>query len=263
MLEGLLQNRTVALYALTLATMWTWESIAPFFRNPENRLRHDLRNLALGGLNGLVLGIVFAGITTGVAAYVSENAIGLLNLISLPEWLRYAAAFVLLDCWIYTWHRLNHTVPLFWRFHRVHHSDNYMDATSAARFHIGEVSMSMILRLPVIALVGLPMSVIIVYDVTLLVCTLFHHANIALPPGIDRFVRYITVSPFMHKVHHSRIQPETDSNFSSVLSVWDRMFGSYQERENYADIRLGLEGFDGEERQTLPGLLKTPFVPKP
>lgn len=259
MLEGLLQNRTVVLYALTLAIMWTWESVAPFFRNPANRLRHDLRNLAMGGMNGLVLGIVFAGVTTGLAGYVAVNKIGLLHLALLPVWIHYGLAFLLLDCWIYTWHRLNHTVPFFWRFHRVHHSDNYMDATSAARFHIGEVSMSMILRLPVIALVGLPMPVIIVYDITLLICTLFHHANIALPPHIDRLVRYITVSPFMHKVHHSRIQPETDSNFSSVFSVWDRIFRSYRERENYAAIQLGLDSFDGEEKQTIPGLLKTPF----
>jgi sterol desaturase/sphingolipid hydroxylase (fatty acid hydroxylase superfamily) len=141
----------------------------------------------------------------------------------------------------------------------MHHSDNAMDATSASRFHIGEIALSMILRLPIIALFGIPMFVIIIYDITLLVTTLFHHANIFLPDHLDRIVRYITPSPFMHKIHHSRYQPETDSNFSSVLSIWDRMFGSYREKQNHRDIQLGLDGFDGEEKQSVRGLFETPF----
>lgn len=261
MLEGLLQNRTIVLYALTLTAMWGWESVAPFFRNPPHRWRHDLRNLAIGGLNGAFLAIVFAGVTTEFAAYVETNTIGLLHIVSLPIWLHYGLAFVFLDCWIYLWHRLNHTIPFLWRFHRVHHSDNHMDATSATRFHTGEIAFSMMLRFPVIALVGLPMPVIIAYDITMFICTMFHHANIALPTRLDKLVRFVTVSPFMHKVHHSRLHAETDSNYSTVLSVWDRVFGSYRERENYEDIRLGLDGFDGEEKQSIPGLLKAPFQP--
>lgn len=260
MLEFIAENRVVIIYVATLTIMWTWEFVAPFFKNSRDKIRHDLRNLFIGTLNGVVLGAIFAGITNTFTTYISEHRIGLIFLFSPPWWLHCVLAFLALDCWIYNWHRLNHLVPFFWRFHRMHHSDNEMDATSASRFHIGEIAFSMILRLPIIALFGIPMSVIVIYDITLLVTTLFHHANIALPDNLDRLVRYVTPSPFMHKIHHSRYQPETDSNFSSVLSVWDRIFGSYREKENYREIQLGLDGFDGTEKQTLKGLLTTPFI---
>lgn len=260
MLDFITNNRVVLVYVLTLAIMWTWESVVPFFQTSSNRIRHDVRNLVVGTFNGIVLGAVFASITNTFTGSISNNRIGLIFLLSPPWWMHCVLAFLFLDCWIYLWHRINHLVPFFWRFHRMHHSDNAMDATSASRFHPGEIAFSMILRLPIIALFGIPMFVIVIYDITLLVCTIFHHANIALPASLDKALRLITVTPFMHKVHHSRIQPETDSNFSSVLSVWDRMFGSYREKDNYRDIRLGLEGFDGEENQSLKGLLTTPFA---
>jgi sterol desaturase/sphingolipid hydroxylase (fatty acid hydroxylase superfamily) len=258
-LDMIRRNPQAVLYVFVLVLMWTWESITPFFQSSARRVRHAVRNLIIALFNGIVLGAIFAGITAHVAEYVATQRIGLLHLVSLPPTAHAVLAFALFDCWIYLWHRINHTVPLFWRFHRMHHSDSEMDTTSAARFHVGEILFSMILRLPIIALIGLPMPVLLIYDTVLLTSTQFHHANIALPDRLDKILRFIIVSPFMHKVHHSRLQPETDSNFSSVLSVWDRIFGSYRERDTYRDIRLGLDGFDGTEQQTLKGLLTTPF----
>ena len=250
----------IIIYIVTLTAMWTWESFAPFFTNPTDKIRHALRNLFIGTMNGVVLGVIFAGITNGFAAYVSDYGIGLIVLFSPPWWLHCVLAFLSLDCWTYYWHRMNHLVPFFWRFHRMHHSDSAMDATSASRFHIGEIALSMTLRLSIIALFGIPMFVIIVYDITLLVTTLFHHANIALPAHVDRVLRYLTPSPFMHKIHHSRYQPETNSNYSSVLTIWDRIFGTYRDKTDHRDIQFGLDGFDGEERQSVKGLFVTPFV---
>lgn len=260
MLDLVNANRVIIIYIVSLVIMWTWESIAPFFQTSRNKIRHDLRNLLIGTVNGVILGVIFAGITNSFTGYISDNRIGLIFLLSPSWWMHCVLAFLALDCWIYYWHRINHLVPFFWRFHRMHHSDNEMDATSASRFHIGEIAFSMILRLPIIALFGIPMFVIITYDITLLVCTLFHHANIAVPASLDNALRFITVTPFMHKVHHSRIKPETDSNFSSVLSIWDRIFGSYREKDNYRDIQLGLNGFDDDEKQSLKGLFVTPFI---
>jgi sterol desaturase/sphingolipid hydroxylase (fatty acid hydroxylase superfamily) len=259
-LELIGRNPQAVLYVLILVLMWTWESIAPFFRRSPQRVRHAVRNLIVALFNGIVLGAIFAGITGQVVEYAASQRIGLLHVFILPPALHAVAAFMMFDCWIYLWHRINHTVPFFWRFHRMHHSDNEMDTTSAARFHLGEILFSMILRLPVIAIIGVPMWVLLVYDTVLLTSTQFHHANVALSDRLDKALRLIVVSPFMHKVHHSRVKPETDSNFSSVLSVWDRIFGSYREKENYREIQLGLVGFDGTERQTLKGLFTTPFL---
>lgn len=260
MIELLNTYRTELVYIVTLACMWTWESVAPFFKPTAHRIRHDMRNLLVGLVNGVVLAIAFAGLMQQVTGYVWENSIGLVFLFPIPAWGQILIAFVLLDLWNYLWHRINHRVPFFWRFHRLHHSDNAMDATSASRFHVGEIILSVLVRLPVIALIGVPLVVVVTYDTILLACTIFHHSNIGFSKRFDKSIALITVSPFMHKVHHSRLQPETDSNYSSVLSIWDRIFGTYREREDYHQINFGLDGFDTERKQTLKGLFSTPFV---
>jgi sterol desaturase/sphingolipid hydroxylase (fatty acid hydroxylase superfamily) len=141
----------------------------------------------------------------------------------------------------------------------MHHSDPSMDVSTATRFHIGEIAISSGLRLPLILAAGVPLTVILVYDFTLLFATQFHHANLGLPAQLDRWLRYAVVSPNMHKVHHSRERMETDSNYSSVLSVWDRLFGTFRERNDYRHIVYGLDGFNDDARQTVGGLLATPL----
>ena len=131
--------------------------------------------------------------------------------------------------------------------------------TTASRFHTGEVTFSSILRLLLIPLIGIPIWVLILYDILLLASTQFHHANIALKRTVDRFIRLFIVSPNMHKIHHSRAQIETDSNFTSLLSIWDRIFGTFRKRLNYREIQFGLDEFDGDESQSVKGLLNTPL----
>jgi sterol desaturase/sphingolipid hydroxylase (fatty acid hydroxylase superfamily) len=134
-----------------------------------------------------------------------------------------------------------------------------MDVSTATRFHVGEIAISSALRLAVIVAIGVPLAAIVVYDFTLLLATQFHHANLGLPSRLDQFLRYAVVSPNMHKVHHSRERIETDSNYTSVLSVWDRLFGTYRERSDYHGIQFGVAGLDGERLQTVAGLLTTPM----
>jgi sterol desaturase/sphingolipid hydroxylase (fatty acid hydroxylase superfamily) len=134
-----------------------------------------------------------------------------------------------------------------------------MDASTATRFHAGEITMSALIRLVLIPVIGLPLGALLLYDMVLLASTQFHHANLALPDAFDRFLRAFVVTPFMHKIHHSRLQPETDSNYSSLLSVWDRIFGSYRMRRDPGNIRFGVDGLESPEQQTIKGLLLTPL----
>ncbi len=242
----------------SLALFWSWESISPFFKY-RNRVRHATRNLAIGAINAVVLALMFAGATVVIAAAAMKHRIGLLYVLDFSGIFLVVISFVLLDLWTYWWHRFNHAVPLLWRFHRLHHSDPDVDVTTATRFHACEILFSSILRLAVIPIVGVPIETIVLFDLIQLPIISFHHANVSLPAEADRTIRYFVVTPFMHKLHHSRVKTETDSNFSSILSVWDRLFGSYLETRNPSAIRFGLEGFDLEERQSFRGLLRTPL----
>lgn len=237
---------------------WCWESLAPFIARPS-RIRHAARNLTIAGINAFVIVVVFAGATVAVSELSAANSIGLLHRLAVAEPFRIIAAFLALDAFTYWWHRANHRIPLLWRFHRMHHSDPSMDVSTATRFHLGEIAISSTMRLPLIALVGISIQGILLYDFLLLLATQFHHANVGLPSKLDQAMRYAIVSPNMHKVHHSSERVETDSNYSSVLSVWDRLFRTYRERDDYRGIHYGLAGFKEERTQTVTGLLLTPF----
>jgi sterol desaturase/sphingolipid hydroxylase (fatty acid hydroxylase superfamily) len=243
-----------------LATLWTWESIHPFFHWRDRRLRHAARNLALTAFNTIILSLVFGAVTVYVADWTTRNSFGLSNLIGLTGPLKFVVALLLLDLWMYLWHRANHMIPVLWRFHRMHHSDNRMDVTTATRFHLGEHVFASILRLGLIPLLGFGVWHIVIYDMTVVAVTQFHHANISLG-RCDWWIRMFIVTPDMHKVHHSRWKPETDSNYSVVLSVWDRLARSFRIRNNPTEINYGLDNFDEDQWQTFWGLLKTPFRP--
>src|ERR1700752_1601724 len=224
-----------------LLLLLIWESLAPlglyFAGDSRECLRHGLKNLVFGFLNALIVGFVFVTLWWVTAEWGKTHNFGFLHWLDLPDWARLLSAFLLFDAWMYFGHRLNHRVPFLWRFHRTHHSDPRMDVTTANRFHLGEIFLSSILRVPVIALLGLQLWELALYETALFTVVQLHHANIALPAWLDRDLRVLIVTPFMHKVHHSRWQPETDSNYSSLFSFWDRLFGSFQMRENPHTLR--------------------------
>lgn len=244
---------------LLLALFWGWETWRPFFGQNEGRLRHAGRNLAVAVLNTVIMGLSFGYVMVVVTGWTQENQLGLLNNLGLGWPVRFVLGLVLLDCWMYFWHRANHVVPLLWRVHRMHHSDRHMDVTTATRFHLGEHVGSTVLKFGLIPLLGFDVWHLLVYDTLVIAVTQFHHADISLG-WWDRWLRLVIVTPDMHKVHHSDWRPETDSNYSTVLSVWDRLFGSFRKRDDPGTIVFGLKEFTDPDWQSVGGMLKTPFV---
>lgn len=244
--------------AVLLAMLWTAESVAPMFVGRERRFAHNAANLALAAING-VIAAAFAFAILGVTEWARTREFGLLNVWPLPAWAHWLGAILSFDCWQYWWHRINHRVAFLWRFHAVHHSDADMDASSGVRFHTGEMVLSFLARLAVLPLLGLTIPELLVYEAVSLPVILFHHSNLRLSNRFDRYLRWLIVTPWMHYVHHSRWQPETDSNYTSFLSVWDRVFGSFRLREKPSEIKLGLDGWEEREWRQLPGILAAPF----
>jgi sterol desaturase/sphingolipid hydroxylase (fatty acid hydroxylase superfamily) len=254
--------RTVSGLAV-LVLLLAWESFAPFFAHFAGargaRARHAVRNWALSAINAVVTALLFTGLWLATAQWAQAHRFGLLHWLAWPGWARLVATFLLFDAWMYWWHRLNHRVPFLWRFHRTHHSDPKMDVTTASRFHFGEIGLSSVLRVPVIAVLGLQLWELAWYELAMFTVVMIHHANIALPARLDCGLRVIIVTPFMHKMHHSRWRPETDSNYSSLFSFWDRLFRSFSMRDDPHTLHFGLTEFDAPENHTLTGLLTTPL----
>ena len=247
--------------AVALAVLWLCEAVAPLVER-EERARHRAANLGLALLNGVVGAVVFAAATLWVTERAGAAGWGLLHAWDGPPVAETAVGLVLFDGWMYLWHRLNHAVPLLWRFHAVHHADGELDATSGLRFHTGEIVLSSLARLAVLPLLGLSVAQVLAYEAVLLPVILFHHANVRLPPRADRALRLLVVTPGMHWVHHSPEREETDSNFASVLSVWDRLFGTFRRRADGAAVEVGLREYDEREWRTLRGMLAAPFRPR-
>jgi sterol desaturase/sphingolipid hydroxylase (fatty acid hydroxylase superfamily) len=244
---------------LLLALFWCWETWRPFFGRREGRLRHAGHNLAIAVFNTVILGLAFGLVTATIAGWAEQNEYGLLNALRVGGPIRFVLALVLLDGWMYAWHRANHTIPLLWRFHRMHHSDRHMDVTTATRFHLGEHVGAGILRLGLVPILGLDVWNLVAYDTLVIAVTQFHHADISIGRW-DRWARWLIVTPYMHKVHHSDWRPETDSNYSTVLSVWDRVFGSFRMPSDPKTLVFGLGEFTDAALQTWWGMIKTPFV---
>lgn len=238
-----------------LALLLVWESVRPFFgffatgpQHLRGRVLHGLTNLAIGLLNGLTIRFVFLGLWVWTMQWTEAHGFGLLHWLGGPTWLRWILALLLLDVWTYYWHRLNHTVPFFWRFHRFHHSDRQMDVTTANRFHLGEITLSSLLRVPVFALIGCRLEELALYELLLFAVVQFHHANIGLPEWLDRALRTIIVTPHLHKVHHSVVRAEQNSNFSSLLSCWDRLARTLHLTPNLHGIAFGVNPEPAERR---------------
>jgi sterol desaturase/sphingolipid hydroxylase (fatty acid hydroxylase superfamily) len=247
--------------ACVLILLFALEGWLPAAVDHHRRLRHAARNLSLGLLNAAALAVLAAPFIAQVTGWVEKSRFGLLNLLNLPPVIGAVAAILLFDAWMYLWHRANHQLGFLWRFHRVHHSDPEMDATTAVRFHAGEILISSALRLAVIPLLGITIYQLLVYEMALLPVILFHHSNVRFPESLDRWLRTIIVTPAIHRVHHSRLRMETESNYSSIFSFWDRMAGTFRLRRDGRPVDFGLDEFDGEEWQRLSGLMVMPFPP--
>lgn len=262
-----LQETQIIVMVGFLVLLFLWESAHPFFAyftgSFRSRGKHAFRNLVIGAINSVLIGVVFVGLWLAAAVWADELRLGIMHwlkdALSLPVWAHAVGAILLIDLWTYTWHRINHEVPFFWRFHSVHHSDNKMDVTTASRFHLGEIFFSSLFRIPLIVLFGVYLWELVLYEMVMFSVVQFHHANVGLPEKYDRMLRAVIVTPNMHRVHHSRWQPETDSNYSSLFSFWDRIARTFRLNPEPAGIKLGLEQFDSEDDQTIRGMMRTPL----
>jgi sterol desaturase/sphingolipid hydroxylase (fatty acid hydroxylase superfamily) len=243
-----------------LVGLMVLESVLPETRllTGKSRLRHDGRNLGLALLNGILGALVLVPMLGLTSAWVAGKQIGLANWIGGGV-LAWITVLLLFDMWMYVWHRLNHELPFLWRMHRVHHSDVAMDASTALRFHPVEILLSGIARMALMPMLGMSVAHLLVYELILLPVILVQHANVRSPHWLDRMVRTVVVTPWMHRVHHSQLREETNSNYGSVLSIWDRIFGSWCWRSDPEAIVFGLDSWRDDGSQSLTGMLRTPL----
>lgn len=245
-----------------LVILFALEGVIPFYEQAAGRWSHAARNIGLALISGLIGALMAPLILTSIEL-AQTRGWGLLNAIALPAPIAVIAGLLLFDLWMYLWHRANHEVPLLWRLHRVHHTDPRMDSTTAFRFHPGEIVLSTLLNAVVILGLGLGLATLILYKSLMVVVIVLHHSNIRLPQTWDRRLRILVVPPSMHRVHHSQIIAETNSNYGTIFSFWDRLLGSFRLRDDLARIRFGIGYFEGPQWQTPLQLLMLPLREKP
>lgn len=227
------------------------EALAPRRPRVQPQGRRWLTNLSITVLNTLALralAIVLPFLAVGAAVDAWSNGWGLLNTVAWPLWIEVLVALLVLDFAIWAQHLVTHKVPLLWRFHRVHHADRDMDVTTALRFHPVEILASMGLKIGLVYALGPQAVAVVLFEVILNGTALFNHANLRLPLWLDRALRLVLVTPDMHRVHHSTLRAEHDSNYGFALSIWDRVFGTYRARpaEGHDAIVVGLQWQDDQ-----------------
>jgi sterol desaturase/sphingolipid hydroxylase (fatty acid hydroxylase superfamily) len=252
------QTRLLAL-VMGCAVFWSLESVVPLYIYEKNRLRRALPNILLTVL--LVLtNLVLSFATVGVSNFVVNRKLGLLFVVpTLPTWLTALLGIMALDFFTYLAHLLMHKSWLGWQFHRVHHSDYEVNVTTAFRQHPGETVWRILWYGLAVAVFGIPPSLLVLYLTISTLNAQLEHTNIKLSNSVDRVLRILFVTPNMHKVHHSLEQYRTDTNYSNIFSLWDRILGTYASTIDFSTLRYGLDGFDDAKKQTLLALLMLPF----
>lgn len=254
-----LANLQIIVAGVILAVLWTLETVIPFLPDRRESIKHSARNITIGVFNAVILAVLYAPILFRLTAWMETNNFGLLHLFDLPLWVSVISAILLQDAWMYAWHRANHRFPFLWRFHKVHHSDPEMDASTAVRFHTGEILISAVLRLGIIAVLGLSLWQVLLYDLLIIPVILFHHSNVRFSEKFDKYYRSLFASPAMHRIHHSTVRIETDSNYSTIFSFWDRFARSFRLRENTIGVNYGLDEFTETETERFSVLAMMPF----
>ncbi len=253
----------LAAFSAVFGLMAAWESFLPRRVRTVARAQRWPANLAIAALNTALVRWLLPTSAVVFASLLEARQIGLLAAIDLPGWAAPLVALVLLDLAIYFQHVMFHAVPAFWRLHRMHHADVEVDATNGLRFHPLEIMLSMGYKFAVIAVVGPPASAVVVFEIVLNALAIFNHSNAYLPERLDRMLRWIVVTPDMHRIHHSWHRAEHDSNYGFNLSCWDRMFGSYlaAPRDGHAGMTLGLPILREARWRRLDQMLLQPLEP--
>ncbi|MFT7235069.1 MAG: sterol desaturase/sphingolipid hydroxylase (fatty acid hydroxylase superfamily) [Methylophagaceae bacterium] len=251
----------LGVFIVMLVLMMSWEAYSPRRQLRYSRWQRWPINIGLSAITTLLLRFSIGGVAYFSAILMAEMQFGLLNLITLPLWLSVVVALVLFDLALYGQHLLLHRWPLLWRLHKVHHTDLDFDVTTAVRFHPVEILLSLIYKVVVISLLGPPALAVLIFELILSTSALFNHSNIGLPVTWDRRIRWLLVTPDMHRIHHSTVQQETDSNFGFSISLWDRLFGTYTIDPSLGQegMNVGLSQYRHSPKVTLKKLLLMPF----
>src|SRR5215471_17033509 len=247
----------------TLLLLHWIECRRPLRRSVEPKLRREARNVIVAGVSAIALVLAERPIVMPLAALVEKQSWGLLRQFGFPVWAEIVAALVLMDYTFYVWHVLMHRVPLLWRFHLVHHVDLDLDASTALRFHFTEMLASIPWRAAQVVLIGLTPFTFSVWQCVFLSCILFHHSNVELPIRWERWVNKLIVTPRMHGIHHSIVERETNSNWSSGLTIWDWLHGTLRLNVPQAEVTIGVPAFQEQRAVTLPRILALPFEHQP
>ena len=258
MIQILADLQPILLLAM-LITMYSIETFRPYLAKPANKKQHDIHNFILTFISIVVNGTVGIAVLFMVT-YTSEHKVGLLNLVELPYAIEIILGMFLIDLGSYGVHNLQHHVPFLWRFHRVHHADLNLNASSALRFHPIEVVLTQGIYLCLaIPLFGVSMTSFIIYGTIGLIFLIMQHSNFKFNNWIEKYGRYIFSTPGWHKIHHSNEKKYTDSHYGDVFTFWDRIFGTWH-KVNPDQINYGLDKFKNPERQKAGFLLRSPFI---
>lgn len=252
----------VSLVAGTFLALAWLERRRPLRRSVEPTLQHTGRNLAIAALGSVAIQVAEMPLVSRVSAAVDRRGWGLLPRLRLPVWLEITAAVLLMDYTLYVWHVLTHRVPALWRFHVVHHIDLDLDASTAVRFHFGELTLSTPWRVAQVVAIGTRPLALSIWQTGLLISILFHHSNVALPLWLERRVSRVFVTPRMHGIHHSQVADESDSNWSSGLTLWDWLHGTLKLSVPQRAITIGVPAYADPTDVTLPQMVALPFQPQ-
>jgi sterol desaturase/sphingolipid hydroxylase (fatty acid hydroxylase superfamily) len=238
----------------------TWlERRRPLRREVEPKLTRTARNLVVAGIGAVALQLTERPVALELAALIERHNLGLLKLLRLPVWLEIALAVALLDYTLYVWHVLTHKVPFLWRFHVAHHVDLDLDASTALRFHFGELALSVPWRAAQLIIIGVSPIAYSTWQILVFLSIMFHHSNVELPISLERWLNRLIVTPRMHGIHHSIVREETNSNWSSGLTIWDRLHGTLRLNVPQDKITIGVPAYRGPEDVELLKILPMPF----
>jgi len=249
----------LAVFLVVLLAIMSWEVFAPRRTNQKRKLRWP-SNLGIVALNAVLL-LLLPLSAVGAALFSVFNHFGLFIWLKLPLWPSIILSLLLLDLAIYWQHRLFHLIPRAWPIHRMHHTDTEFDVTTALRFHPLEIAISIVIKAAVIILLGVPVLAAIAFEIILNATAMFNHANIKLPAAVDKVLRWLIVTPDMHRVHHALHDDEYNSNYGFNLSIWDRLFGSYtaQPRDGHTQMQIGQRRYRDAGEARLDKMLTQPF----
>jgi sterol desaturase/sphingolipid hydroxylase (fatty acid hydroxylase superfamily) len=243
----------------TFAALYIFEKKRPLRKQIQPRITDTARDLAIASTDALAINFLEKPVTDRLTGFVEEKRFGLLKIFRLPKYLEIALAIILLDYTLYLWHVLTHKSPFLWRFHQVHHADLDLTVSTAIRFHFGEMTISVLWRAGQVLFIGVSPKALEIWQNLLLFSVMFHHSNIRLPKDFEKKLEKFIVTPRMHGIHHSIVENEMNSNWSSGLTVWDFLHKTFRDDIPQDEITIGVKGFVKIEDVTLGKMLTKPF----